>query len=413
MPQKEKWKVELIPLPKGQESIPPPNFGRLDLDKLGLKWLEVKTKVKKDPPVPKIEYTTPKINIEEEESETSLVASNDTDYEDESEQSLSDVPKRRSKHKKKHKLKKISALSTKYKKLRKSAITIDSSSSSDGGLSSESGYQTDEDEDSSSYEEEESESDYEDEEEFEIVDEDDSESDEEKKSRSTSSKPRIRLEKPRKRKSDNSEDESAPPDLKEYLAKWYILKRKFPHKADEMPIFTEKDSAEVVKKEWERWARILGIEAFVEDNTGYAKLAFVVMELATVYYFGINEFKGFTKAQLRPSAMQKYERLLLEMGEERTTAQAISAPKWPAWIRLLVAILVASVAFWAESMIAKVGGDFLGNVINNAGRNNSNQGSSSQGDNRRPPPHSQTFQSQRSSPPPQRVMKPPNINLGV
>ena len=412
MPIKEKWKVELVPLPDGNPSIPPPNFGRLKLDNLGLQWIEVKTKVKDNPPVPKIEYNAVKTDIEEaEESETSIVSGSEPEREQsdsDSDQSLSEPPK----SKKKHKSKKIAALSTKYKRLRKGATIIDSSSSSESEADTD--YETT-DSSASSPDDEEDEDDESDDD-FEIIEDDESEDDDDKISRS--SKPRIRLEKPRRtRKSDDDDD--SPPDLKEYLAKWYILKRKFPHKADEMPTFTEQDSAVVVKKEWERWARILGIEAFVEDNTGYAKLGFVVMELTTVYYFGINEFKGFTKAQLKPNAMQKYERLLLEMGEERTTAQAMATPKWPAWIRLVVAMLVAAVAFWAESMIAKVGGDFIGNIFKGRGTNTSGQKDTSSalggdGGSRGSPPHPANFQPQRNpNPPPQRVIRPPNINLGA
>lgn len=180
-------------------------------------------------------------------------------------------------------------------------------------------------------------------------------------------------------------------DIKEIQAYFLLLKRTYPDKASEMPVIDEFMDPKVAQREVERWDKLIRVETFVEDWTGYTKMGFVGIEIFMRFYLNIDEFEGFTKRHTQPDKMIKFERLLLEWAEKN---RSISGPNWPIEVRFITTLASCAFIYWLEAMLAKVGGDFLKEKF----------GSASPTDNR---PSYNTRANQR----PQPKMKPPNVRL--
>ena len=160
---------------------------------------------------------------------------------------------------------------------------------------------------------------------------------------------------------------------KELLFKFDILRKSYP--TSNIPDFNEYSDLLTMKRSYDRTVRSISLDSNVEQYKTWLIGGFMAVE-----YFGTKwlnlDFAGYTAQQM--IAMNKYERLLIELGE-KTYLQGES--NWPVEFRLIGTIIINAAIFLAGKLIMKNAGPSIGNVFKHVFGPQKNSSSQSQ-----PPP---------------------------
>jgi hypothetical protein len=132
---------------------------------------------------------------------------------------------------------------------------------------------------------------------------------------------------------------------RELLFKFNRLKKTYP-KVD-MPEFNMMSNHENMKKTYDSTIKNLAIDSTVESYKSYLMMGFMGCEV-TLGKIGF-DMEGYTQQQTL--YMNKYEKLLIELGEKSYVPSSIN--KWPVEIRLMALILFQTTIFIVSKIIAK------------------------------------------------------------
>jgi hypothetical protein len=132
---------------------------------------------------------------------------------------------------------------------------------------------------------------------------------------------------------------------RELLFKFNRLKKTYP-KVD-IPEFNMMSNHENMKKTYDSTIKNLAIDSTVESYKSYLMMGFMGCEV-TLGKIGF-DMEGYTQQQTL--YMNKYEKLLIELGEKSYVPSSIN--KWPVEIRLMALILFQTTIFIVSKIIAK------------------------------------------------------------
>jgi len=146
----------------------------------------------------------------------------------------------------------------------------------------------------------------------------------------------------------NSQEQVDVSKKQELLAKFYILSRTYP--VARVPDFTEDSDLALMEREYDRMIRQLALDSDVDDYKRYLIGGFMAIEFLGIKYLKL-EFDGYTRQQLRH--MNKYERLLIELGEKSYMQRA---SRVPVEIRLIFIMLINAGLFLLVKIMSRNAG---------------------------------------------------------
>ncbi len=161
-----------------------------------------------------------------------------------------------------------------------------------------------------------------------------------------------------------SQSEQEEEDMKrEMIHRFSILKKSYPRA--EIPEFTVHSDYKTMLKQYEMTKRSLSLDSTVETYRTYLIGFFFVVEWLLGSVVGL-DMQGYTSQQI--ASMDKYNALLIELGEE---AYVPGDKSWPAWMRILGLLAIQSGMFIVVKVIQKKTGANMLNMINsfNTARN--------------------------------------------
>lgn len=145
---------------------------------------------------------------------------------------------------------------------------------------------------------------------------------------------------------DNYETAKDEDDHKrELLFKFHRLKKTYP-KVD-LPDFNMMSNHENMKRTYDTTVKNLAIDSTVETYKSYLMMGFMGCEIV-LGKVGF-DMEGYTQQQTL--YMNKYEKLLIELGEKSYVPSTIN--KWPVEIRLMALVLFQTTIFIVSKIIAK------------------------------------------------------------
>jgi hypothetical protein len=144
-----------------------------------------------------------------------------------------------------------------------------------------------------------------------------------------------------------SPEERAIKEKEEYMWRFRILKKKYGNSASiPIPEWNEHSDLSMMKNSYERTIKELYLDDSVETYRTYLMGGWVVMEYVCVQLIGI-DLRGFTSQQIR--MMNKYDRMLIELGEKSYTRWGMNLP---VEIRLIGMILFQAGIFYLGKIIS-------------------------------------------------------------
>lgn len=145
---------------------------------------------------------------------------------------------------------------------------------------------------------------------------------------------------------ENCEKEKDEDDMKrELLFKFHRLKKTYPRV--DIPEFNMMSNHENMKQTYESTVKNLAIDSTVESYKQYLMMGFMGCEIV----LGKIGFDMEGYCQQQTLYMNKYEKLLIELGEKSYVPSSIN--KWPVEIRLMVLVLFQTTIFIVGKIIAK------------------------------------------------------------
>lgn len=142
---------------------------------------------------------------------------------------------------------------------------------------------------------------------------------------------------------ENNDDEDDK--KRELLFKFKRLKKTYPNM--ELPDFNMMSNHENMKKTYDTTIKNLAIDSTVEGYKSYLMMGFMGCEIV-LGKIGF-DMEGYTQQQTL--YMNKYEKLLIELGEKSYIPSSIN--KWPVEIRLATLVLFQTTIFIVSKIIAK------------------------------------------------------------
>lgn len=156
---------------------------------------------------------------------------------------------------------------------------------------------------------------------------------------------------------------------RELLFKFELLKKSYGDEAGAIiPEFTLYSDLDTMQKSYDSTVRKLSLDSTVDSYKQYLTYGFMMVEYVFGNWLGF-EMQGFTQQQLL--AMNKYEKLLIEIGEK---SYVPTGSKWPVELRLLFLILMNATFFIVSKMIMKKTGANIMNMVNNMTNTSSQSG---------------------------------------
>lgn len=145
---------------------------------------------------------------------------------------------------------------------------------------------------------------------------------------------------------ENYKDARDEDDLKRHLIfKFERLRRTYP-KVD-IPQFNMMSNHDHMKRTYDNTIKNLAIDSTVETYKSYLMMGFMGCEIV-LGKIGF-DMEGYTQQQTL--YMNRYEKLLIELGEKSYVPSSIS--KWPVEIRLMALVLFQTTIFVVSKIIAK------------------------------------------------------------
>jgi len=154
---------------------------------------------------------------------------------------------------------------------------------------------------------------------------------------------------------EEDEEERERREKADLLFKFMVLRRQYPNV--EIPEFTEHSDINTMKRVYEQIIRRVALDSSVDNYKQYLVGGFMVLEWISTNWLGI-DLSGFTKQQVQ--MMNRYERLLIELGEKNYTTMG---SRFPVEVRLIFLIIFNAGLFYVQKMIFS-GGEGGTNVLN-------------------------------------------------
>jgi hypothetical protein len=132
---------------------------------------------------------------------------------------------------------------------------------------------------------------------------------------------------------------------RELLFKFHRLKKTYP--AAQIPDFNMMSNHDNMRRTYETTVKNLAVDSTVESYKSYLMMGFMGCEIV-LGKIGF-DMEGYTQQQTL--CMNKYEKLLIELGEKSYVPSAIN--RWPVEIRIMVLILFQTTLFIVSKIIAK------------------------------------------------------------
>ena len=140
----------------------------------------------------------------------------------------------------------------------------------------------------------------------------------------------------------------------EYLARFRILKKKYPERTD-IPIdYNEFSDIEIMKRSYDRILKEISSDENIANLRIYLYGSFMFIEFACTKWLGI-DMTGLAKHQMK--SRMKYERLLIELGEREYLDWGGS---WPIEMRLIMLVLFQTALFYIGKILTKSMGSGAG-----------------------------------------------------
>lgn len=147
---------------------------------------------------------------------------------------------------------------------------------------------------------------------------------------------------------EEDEEEREKREKDELLFKFMVLRRQYP--AVEIPEFTEHSDMTTMRRVYDQVIRRVSLDSSVDNYKQYLVGGFMVLEWVSTNWLGI-DLSGFCQQQSR--MMNKYDRLLIELGEKNYST---AGSRFPVEIRLLFLIIFNAGLFYVQKMIFSGGG---------------------------------------------------------
>jgi hypothetical protein len=158
------------------------------------------------------------------------------------------------------------------------------------------------------------------------------------------------------RRADTKDEDDRKRQL---LFKYRNLKKLYP--ANDFPDFNMLSDHDKIKNAYESRVKNLAMDSAVESYKSYLVMGFVGCEL-TLARIGF-DMEGYTQYQM--SCMNKYNTLLVELGEKSYVPATVS--RWPVELRLVGLVLFQTTVFVVSKVVsAKMNFDIL-KIINHGG----------------------------------------------
>ena len=159
----------------------------------------------------------------------------------------------------------------------------------------------------------------------------------------------------------------------DFRIKFAILRRSFPEY--EIPQIDPHENLDIIHSAYERYVRQIHVENEADGYKIYLIVLWLGIELVGVKWLKLN-FSGYTISQL--SAMNKYERLLIELGEKN---YSVVGGEWPVEVRIimlslfngLIFLLVKYLSGWLGEEVAGVVQTMITGWLGGDNNNRNNQ----------------------------------------
>ena len=158
-----------------------------------------------------------------------------------------------------------------------------------------------------------------------------------------------------KQEEEEDEEERERNDKADLLFKFMVLKKQYPNV--DIPEFTEHSEINNMRRVYDQIIRRVSLDSSVDNYKNYLAGGFMVLEWVATNWLGI-DISGF--AQQQTAGMNRYERLLVELGEKNYST---TGSRFPVEIRLIFLIIFQAGLFYVQKMIF-AGNDNGGNFMN-------------------------------------------------
>ena len=142
---------------------------------------------------------------------------------------------------------------------------------------------------------------------------------------------------------EEDEEERERREKADLLFKFMVLRRQYPNV--EMPEFTEHSDINTMRRIYEQVIRRVSLDSSVDNYKQYLVGGFMVLEWVSTNWMGI-DLSGFTQHQTK--MMNRYERLLIELGEKNYSSMG---SRFPVEVRLIFLIIFNAGLFYVQKMI--------------------------------------------------------------
>lgn len=144
-------------------------------------------------------------------------------------------------------------------------------------------------------------------------------------------------------------------EVEDLLFKFMVLRRQYPN--IEIPEFTDHSDVVTMRRFYDKTIRRVSLDSSVESYKQYIVGGFMVLEWVSTNWLGI-DLSGFTQQQSK--MMNRYERLLIELGEKNYSTLG---SRFPVEVRLMFFVFFNAGLFYVNKMIFS-GGEGGAAVLN-------------------------------------------------
>ena len=154
---------------------------------------------------------------------------------------------------------------------------------------------------------------------------------------------------------EEDEEERERKEKADLLFKFMVLRRQYPQV--DIPEFTEHSDMNTMRRVYDQIIRRVSLDSSVDSYKQYLTGGFMVLEWVATNWLGF-DLSGFTQQQ--GQMMNRYERLLIELGEKNYSTVG---SRFPVEVRLIFLIIFNAGLFYVQKMIFS-GGDGGANIMN-------------------------------------------------